>query len=269
MEENNTELPPDTTHADGIPRERSEPDWYVRSVAHAYHMLDLAIRKGLQQILGLSRLKERPKLPTKRLLVILAIIIAGIVISYNAPRNVGSEFWIGGLSLNTVVAGGFLAFAPWLQDRVPDIMIAMVSEAVDAGLAKWGDGLTSATARDSLGMLTVSNRVWMSVGMTASGLVMLTFNLAAFAIMVWLPLGARIGVTSALIALMIYVVVNVAAGLSIIRTWPVIWKAYDALKEQHNKFNPCPICTSEDNKERWRGQEVFTIERDPIRTPAP
>ncbi len=246
------------SHDDNKPTLRTDPEWYVRSVAGFYHLLDRKIRSGLKDLLGKPRPKERPKLPTTQILIIMAIIVAAIVISYNGPHYVGSTFWIGGLSLNTVVAGGFLAFAPWLQERSPDIMIAMVEEAVNAGLAKWGDGLTAEGARDLFRTLTLSNRVWMSVSMTASGLIMLTLNLTAFPVMVWLPNATRIGVTTALVALMVNVVVSVAFGLSIVRAWPVVWKFYGALKDEHATFNPCPLC-SFNNSEHPPESEILTI----------
>lgn len=234
-------------HLDTGPAQRSHSEWYVRGMAKFYHTLDPAIRNGIKELLGKPGPKERPKLPITQIFIVVTIIIAGLVISYNAPRHVGSAFWIGGLSLNTIVAGGFLAFAPWLQDRAPDIMIAMVREAVDAGLAKWGDGLTPETARDLFHTLTVSKRVWVSIGMTAAGLIMLTLNLVAFALMAWLPQGTRVGVTTVLIALMVDVVINVALGLSVLRAWPAVWKVYDSFRDEHNKFNPCPLCGSQED----------------------
>lgn len=212
-----------------------------------FHILDSEMHRAVAALMAEPDSEPKVQLPKAQIAIVALIVIAGIIVSYWGPGQKDSTFWIGGLSLNVVVAGGLLAFAPWLPERIPDIMTAMLSEAIAVGWVTWQDGLTEATARDRYDARSANKRVWMSLGMTANGLLMLILNLAAFVVMIWLPAPTRVGVTMALLGLMIDVLVNLAATLYGLRLWPIFWNLYKVFEPMHKDIDGCPICKSNRN----------------------
>ena len=225
------------------PKKRSPtPVWVVTAVAKLYHRYDQEMHTNVATLIAGTDRDPEIKVPKGKILAVIAIIAMGIVISYIAPQHVGQAFWIGALSINTAVAGGLLAFAPLLADRIPDIGMAMITEAVEGGLLRWQNGMTPAQAFDQLKESMSTQQVWLTLQLTGNGLLLLMLNIVGFAVMIWLPASTRIGVTSALVALLVYALANMVQPLYGLRLWPTVWIGYRKLAQMHAALDECPVC---------------------------